>query len=238
MDTTPTPAAHPPASTARSTLDRLLGQGRDLAREAEDAAAARLGVGDDPAARAGLRQAGLAGGGGARAPRGADGRPAAARGRLGDVAARWAGVARAGRARLRRLVAGGRAAGQRALADLGDEAEAERRATTLLHAMVAAAKADGHVDEEEASAIEAEMEDLPDAARAPDPAAMAMELHARGHRRPRRGRAGGARGLRRLGAPVGPRPPGRGRPPRPPRPGARARRRRGARHRGRRLHAI
>lgn len=50
------------------------------------------------------------------------------------------------------------------LADAQDS-EAERRATTLLHAMVAAAKADGHVDEEEESAIAAEMEDLPEAAR-------------------------------------------------------------------------
>lgn len=43
--------------------------------------------------------------------------------------------------------------------------EAEERAETLLLAMVAAAKADGHVDEEEESAIEAEMEDLPEAVR-------------------------------------------------------------------------
>jgi uncharacterized membrane protein YebE (DUF533 family) len=55
----------------------------------------------------------------------------------------------------------------RPLAELpGDGDEAEERATTLLLAMVAAAKADGHVDEEEESAIEAEMEGLPVSARA------------------------------------------------------------------------
>lgn len=59
----------------------------------------------------------------------------------------------------------GAAKGQPPLAELGEDAEAERRATTLLHAMVAAAKADGHLDEEEESAIAAEMEDLPEAAR-------------------------------------------------------------------------
>lgn len=59
----------------------------------------------------------------------------------------------------------GATGGQPPLADIGEEAEAERRATTLLHAMVAAAKADGHLDEEEESAIAAEMEDLPEAAR-------------------------------------------------------------------------
>jgi uncharacterized membrane protein YebE (DUF533 family) len=62
------------------------------------------------------------------------------------------------------------------LADLGEDAEAERRATTLLHAMVAAAKADGHVDEEEESAIAAEMEDLPEAAQSLMRAAMAGTL--------------------------------------------------------------
>ena len=69
----------------------------------------------------------------------------------------------------------GGAAGSR-LADLGEDDEAERRATTLLHALVAAAKADGHVDEEEESAIAAEMEDLPEAARNLMRAALANTL--------------------------------------------------------------
>lgn len=63
--------------------------------------------------------------------------------------------------------------GSRAAADGDDlpwdalpEDESEARAGTLLLAMVAAAKADGHVDEEEESAIHAEMEDAPDAVRA------------------------------------------------------------------------
>lgn len=45
--------------------------------------------------------------------------------------------------------------------EVAEDDEAEERAQTLLMAMVAAAKADGHVDEEEESAIEAEVEDLP-----------------------------------------------------------------------------
>lgn len=66
--------------------------------------------------------------------------------------------------------------GQRPLVDLGHDPESERRAATLLHAMVAAAKADGHLDEEEESAIEAEMEDLPDGARSLMRRAMASSL--------------------------------------------------------------
>lgn len=153
--------------SARTLIDRLLGQGRDLAREAEDAAARRLGVGDDPAARTGLRQAGLAGAGalGLLATLMGSRRRGAAGGAgrlvvLGGVAA----LGKVAYDAWSRTGAGG--AGQAALAELGPEsAEAERRAETLLHAMVAAAKADGHVDEEEASAIEAEMEDLPESAR-------------------------------------------------------------------------
>ena len=49
----------------------------------------------------------------------------------------------------------------RAAAELVDDS-AEARARTLLLAMVAAAKADGHIDEEEHSAIEAELDDLPE----------------------------------------------------------------------------
>jgi uncharacterized membrane protein YebE (DUF533 family) len=54
--------------------------------------------------------------------------------------------------------------------------------------MVAAAKADGHIDEEEHSAIEAEIEDLPPSIRgllgeaiaaAPDPEGIAARVHGR-----------------------------------------------------------
>ena len=49
-------------ATARTILERLLTEGRNLARQAEDTAAQRLNVGDDPASRQKLRQTGLAGG--------------------------------------------------------------------------------------------------------------------------------------------------------------------------------
>lgn len=168
-------------TTARSLLDRLLTDGRSLARQAEDAAAQRLGVGDDPASRQRLREAGLAGGaalglaamllGGRR--RGGLGRSAllvGGIGALGKIAAdAWA---RTG-------------AAPDAAAALLDDDGAEERARTLLFAMVAAAKADGHIDDEEHSAIEAEIEDLPASvqgllgeaiAATPDPEAIARRV--------------------------------------------------------------
>ncbi|MBP1806740.1 tellurite resistance TerB family protein [Rubellimicrobium aerolatum] len=145
---------------ARSFLDRLLTEGRALARQGEDAAAQRLGVGEDPASRQRLRQTGMAGGaalgvlamllGGRRHSRFS--RNALLMGGLGALAK----VAADAWARQ-----GGTSEG-RSLADLSED-EAEVRARTLLFAMVSAAKADGHIDEEEHSAIDAEVEDLPSA---------------------------------------------------------------------------
>lgn len=153
-------------ATARTLLERLLTEGRSLARQAEDSAAQRLGVGDDPAARQRLRQTGLAGG--------------AALG----LAALLLGNRRRSRFSRNALLLGGLGAlgkvamdawsrqggahalpSERAIGQLGDN-DAEDRARTLLVAMVAAAKADGHIDEEERSAIEAEMEDAPEPVRA------------------------------------------------------------------------
>lgn len=143
-------------TTARSFLDRLLTDGRALAQQAEDAAAQRLGVADDAASRQGLRGAGLAGGaalglaalllGGRRGTFGRSALLIGGIGTLGKIAAdAWA---RTG------------ATPDTAAALLEDDG-AEARAHTLLFAMVAAAKADGHIDDEEHSAIEAEIEDLP-----------------------------------------------------------------------------
>jgi uncharacterized membrane protein YebE (DUF533 family) len=110
-----------------------------------------------PEGRAELRQAGLAGGAalglaallwGGRQRRGAWGNALL----LGGVAA-LAKVATDAWART------GAAPDPAAAALLDDGAEA--RATTILLAMVAAAKADGHLDEEEESALEAELDDLP-----------------------------------------------------------------------------
>lgn len=142
-------------STARSFLDRLLTEGRGLARQTEDAAAARLGVSDTPEARRSLREAGLAGAG-------AIGLLALLLGRRRRGFARNAllvgGLGVLGRIAMDAWARTGAAPEARSIAD---EA-AEERARTLLFAMVAAAKADGHIDEEEHSAIEAEIEDLPE----------------------------------------------------------------------------
>ena len=153
-------------ATARTILERVLTEGRTLAKAAEDAAAGRLGVGDDPAERQRLRQTGLAGG--------------AALG----VAAMLLGNRRRNSFSRNALLIGGLGAlgkiamdawskgggshalpSERAIVQLGDR-DAEERARTILFAMVAAAKADGHIDEEEESAIEAEMDGAPEEVRA------------------------------------------------------------------------
>jgi uncharacterized membrane protein YebE (DUF533 family) len=163
--------------TTRPLLDRLLTEGRSLARQAEDAAAQRLGVGDDPASRQRLRQTGLASG--------------AALGLVALLLGRRRGPS-PGRSAL--LLGGIGLLGKLAFDNWPrpvppDPAlpldESEARAQVLLFAMVAAAKADGHIDEEEHSAIEAELEDLPDSVKgllgeaiaAPaDPAAIAARV--------------------------------------------------------------
>jgi uncharacterized membrane protein YebE (DUF533 family) len=135
-------------SSVRSILDRLLADGS--ARAVGDAG--RPGMGE-----AGLGRAGTLGmlaalmGGRRRA--------------LSRNALLLGGLGALSKVALDAWSRSGAAKRQPALVELGEDAEAERRATTLLHAMVAAAKADGHVDEEEESAIAAEMEDLPEAAR-------------------------------------------------------------------------
>lgn len=153
-------------ATARTLLERLLTDGRSLAQQAEDRAAQHLGVGDDPASRQRLRQTGLAGGaalglaalllGGRR------------RNTFSRNALLLGGVGALGKVAMDAWARGGGAhalPAERAIGQLGDS-DAEERARTILIAMVAAAKADGHLDEEERSAIEAEMEDAPEAVRA------------------------------------------------------------------------
>lgn len=139
-------------TAARSVLDDLL---TGVAR-AEATAAERLGV--PPEGRGELRQAGLAGGAA-----------------LGLAALLWGGRQRrgvlgnalmmGGVAALAKVAADAWArAGGRPDATLLDDGTGGR-ATTILLAMVAAAKADGHLDEEEESALEAELDDLPGAMR-------------------------------------------------------------------------
>ncbi|TNC46564.1 tellurite resistance TerB family protein [Rubellimicrobium rubrum] len=168
-------------SSTRNFLDRILTDGRAMAQRGEDLAAQRLGVGDDPASRARLRETGLAGGAA-----------------LGVVAMLLGRRRRSTFSRNALLVGGVGALAKiamdawarqggtpdRAAAALEDDS-AETHARTLLLAMVAAAKADGHIDEEEHSAIEAELEDLPESvkgflgeaiAAAPDPDAIAARV--------------------------------------------------------------
>lgn len=130
-------------SSVRSALDRLLAAGEG------PEARARVAAGIAGAGALGLLATLM---GGRR------------RGALGRNALLLGGLGALGKVAFDAWTRGGASAGPR-LADLDDDDEAERRATTLLHAMVAAAKADGHVNEEEESAIAAEMEDLPEAAR-------------------------------------------------------------------------
>lgn len=156
-------------TSARSFLDRMLTEGGALARKGEDAAATRLGVGDDPAARSDFRKKALMGG--------------AAAGVMGLLL---------GSGKVRKLA--GNAALVGGLGVLGKiaydaykggsggnqqpetpadrpvhlltDADAERRALTLTHAIIAAAKADGHIDDAEARAIEEQMAELPEPVRA------------------------------------------------------------------------
>ncbi len=164
-------------TTARPFLDRLLTDGRTLAKGMEDAAAERLGVGPDPAARAELRQAGLAGAGALGLVALLLGRRR--QGSLARTALLLGGIGALGRVAMGAWTRLGASAGSLALE------EDEARARTMLFAMVAAAKADGHIDEEEHSAIEAEIDDLPDSVKGflgeaiaapPDPLAVAARV--------------------------------------------------------------
>ena len=153
-------------ATARTLLERLLTEGRALAQQAEDSAAGRLGVGDDPASRQSLRQTGLAGG--AALGLAAMLLGSRRRGSFSRNALLLGGMGALGKVAMDAWSRGGGAhalSSERAIGQLGDS-DAEERARTILIAMVAAAKADGHIDDEERSAIEAEMEDAPDAVRA------------------------------------------------------------------------
>jgi uncharacterized membrane protein YebE (DUF533 family) len=148
-------------------LDQLLTQGKDLARTGEDAAADRLGYGDSEAERGRLRQtamvsAGAAGTLGLLLGSGA-GRKLAGKavmlgglGLLGKVAFdAWQG----------RTATGGEAARQApSVADLSGP-EAETRALAITRALIAAAKADGHIDADERRRIDHALAQLSPAVR-------------------------------------------------------------------------
>lgn len=160
----------------RGMLDGLLQQARGLGARAEDAAADRLGVGQDADSRRQMRNTALGAGAaagvlglllGSRGGRGLLGRGAA----LGGVAVlgKMAYDAWQGR-------------GDGATLADADATDADRRAETLIWAMITAARADGQIDEAEQAQIDRALRDLPLPVRAnlttvmmraPDPDAIA-----------------------------------------------------------------
>jgi uncharacterized membrane protein YebE (DUF533 family) len=139
----------------------MLTEGRNLVRQGEDAAASRLGVGDDPGERDRMRKTALAAGAAAGVMGlllgSGGGRKLAAIGGLGLLGK----VAYDAYSRSDDRPAGP----QDQPIHLVTDETAERRAVTLTHAIIAAAKADGHIDEAERKLIETQMADLPDAVR-------------------------------------------------------------------------
>ncbi len=153
-------------NTVKSILDQLMTGGGDLYRKGEDMAAERLGVGDDPAARSQMRNAALGG--------------AAATAALGLLlgtksgrAITRTGVLAGGVGLLGKLAydawarrgAPGDAAQGAPVAEL-EGPQADARAHALLAAMVAAAKADGHIDVAERAMLEERVDAMGRGARA------------------------------------------------------------------------
>lgn len=145
-------------TSSRSFLDQLFAQARDLATRGEDAAARRLGVGEDADARSAMRKTALAAGvaglvlgtrGGRRLAR--TGITVGGLGLLGKVA--WDAMQARG-------AAPAVTAEETPVHQLTDD-RAEDRARVIAFAMISAAKADGHIDAEERARIESAMADLP-----------------------------------------------------------------------------
>lgn len=153
-------------NTVKSILDQLMTGGGDLYRKGEDMAAERLGVGDDPAARGQMRNAAL-GGAAATAALGLllGTRSGRAITRTGVLAG---GIGLLGKlaydAWSRRGAPGGAPQGAPVAELEGPQADA--RAHALLAAMVAAAKADGHIDAAERAMLEDKVEAMGRGARA------------------------------------------------------------------------
>lgn len=142
---------------ARGLLEQMLGTGREYAQKGEDLAAEKLGIGDDAESRGDFRK-GIVGGAVGAGVLGL---------LLGTSTGRTVG-ALGGLAVLGKL-AYDRWQTQEGGAHDTDAAppidrlaapEAEARARTLLIAMIAAAKADGHVDEAERRLIEQKLAPL------------------------------------------------------------------------------
>ncbi|SDZ95670.1 tellurite resistance TerB family protein [Rubrimonas cliftonensis] len=163
-----------------SLLNQIMTSGQELYGKGEDAAAQKLGVGEDPAARGQMRNAAL-GGAAATAVLGLllgtrSGRSITKAGVLAG------GVGYLGKLAYDAYVKHSAAAASEAQPERisGPEAPitnldgpaAETRAHALLAAMVAAAKSDGHISAEERGIIEGRLSEMGEDARA----ALAAEL--------------------------------------------------------------
>jgi len=180
-------------TSIRSFLDQMLTQGRDAARQGEDLAANRLGIGDDPAARQQMRNTALASG----AAAGVFGLLLGSRGGRGMLrtGAVVGGLGLLGKLAYDAYAKGNRdaePAPQAAPISMITDGTEERRARTLASAIIAAARSDGHIDEKEQSAIEAQLAALPipvraaltvELMRAPDPVALAAQAQSDQERR-------------------------------------------------------
>lgn len=168
--------------TIRSFLDKMLSGGRDLAQRGEDMAADRLGVDDDVGARSQMRNTALASG----AAAGVMGLLLGSRGgrRMAGRVAVMGGLGYLGKVAFDawQNSKSGDSSPQAAPIDQLTDASSETRARTLAAAMISAAKADGHIDDTERAAIEAQLAEwspdlraalTSDLMRAADPAAIA-----------------------------------------------------------------
>jgi uncharacterized membrane protein YebE (DUF533 family) len=155
-------------TTIRNFLDQMLSQGRDLGARAEDAAASRLGVGEDAGSRRQMRNTAM----GAGAAAGVLGLLLGSRGgrgvlRTGAVVGGLGLLGKVAYDAWSRTGGKGNQTAQDApqITDLSED-DAARRAETLAWAMIAAAKADGTIDAAETARIEAALQELPMAVRA------------------------------------------------------------------------
>jgi uncharacterized membrane protein YebE (DUF533 family) len=167
------------ATNFSSMLDGLMGQARDLARRGEDMAAERLGVGDDAESRDRMKRTAL-GGAGAAAALGLllGTRTGRSLTRTGLLAGGLGYLGKVAYDAWRARNGGGDAPAGAQAAQL-DGPAMEGRAHALLAAMVAAAKADGHVDDAERAMIEDKMAELGADARATMAEELARPLDAR-----------------------------------------------------------
>jgi uncharacterized membrane protein YebE (DUF533 family) len=149
-------------TSVKSFLDSLLRGGKSLIQKGEDLAAEKLGVDDDPESRAEMRNTALAGGAGAALL-------GLLVGTRGGRSVAKTGVVLGGLGMLGKLaydaykrVVPGAATPDAPLADQLEGPAGERRAIALASAMIAAAKADGHIDDAERTQIDTHLAALPE----------------------------------------------------------------------------